>query len=43
MFHFLKSDMKTHSALDQCDDIGRAIRTTYAHALTAAAGSQGNH
>ena len=29
--------------VDQCDDIGRAIRTTYAHALTAAAGSQGNH
>ena len=29
--------------VDQCNDKGRAIRTTYAHALSVGAGSQGNH
>ena len=39
----INNDTDRYSAVDQCDDRGRAMWTTYAHALSAAAGSQANH
>ena len=39
----INNDTNRYSAVDQCDDRGRAMWTTYAHALSAAAGSQANH